>query len=141
LRGGVTTFSAVLDAEEVVGRIMRARKLSSVTIGSFDRLCLDGCFLIVEVEGLLRAGLSFSFSLEGLRLSSALDAIDARPIRLGERDTALVDGARDCRPDVTALVATFESDEFVGAVSDAGSFTGLVGDLGFGLWNPVDGDV
>jgi hypothetical protein len=52
----------------------------------------------------------------------------------------LVVGARDCRLGAAAG-ATFERDEAVGAVIDAGSFAGLVGDLGFGLWNPVGGEV
>lgn len=49
-------------------------------------------------------------------------------------------GARDWRFGAVA-VATFERDEAVGAVIDAGSFAGLVGDFGFGLWNPLDGEV
>jgi len=135
-RGGVMTFSVVFEAEDVVGRIIRARKLSSVGAGCFGRLCRDGCFLSVEVEGLPKTGRSLS-SLDGLWCSSCFcDKL----AWLRDRDTVLVLGARDCRLGAAA-VATFERDEAVGAVIDAGSFAGLVGDFGFGLWNPVVGDV
>lgn len=44
------TFSAVFEAEDVVGRIMRAKKPSSAgALGG--RLCLDGCFFSCEGGG------------------------------------------------------------------------------------------
>lgn len=49
------------------------------------------------------------------------------------------DGARDCRAG-GADPLIFDRDDAVGAVIDAGSFAGLVGDLGRGLLNMLWGD-
>jgi hypothetical protein len=107
---------------------MRARKLSSAGAVCLGRLCRDGCFFNVEVEGLPRAGRSPSI-LDGLRCNSCFcDKL----AWLGDRDTVLVGGPSDCRPD-TAAIETLERDDAVGAVIDAGNLAGLVGDLGFGL--------
>jgi hypothetical protein len=136
VRGGVMIFSVVFEAEDVVGRIIRARKLSSAGAVCLGRLCCDGCFFSEEVEGLPMAGRSLS-SLDDLWCSSCFcDKV----AWLRDRDTVLAVGAIDSRLGAAA-VATFESDEAVGAVIDAGNLAGLVGDFGFGLWNPVDGDV
>jgi hypothetical protein len=129
-------FSVVFEAEDVVGRIIRARKLSSAGAVCLGRLCRDGCFFNVEVEGLPRAGRSMS-SLDDLWWGSCFCD---RLAWLRARDTVLAAGARDWRFGAAA-VATFERDEAVGAVIDAGSFAGLVGDFGLGLWKPVDGEV
>ena len=45
----------------------------------------------------------------------------------------------DCLPVGAGAPAVFDPEEAVWAVKDAGSFTGLVGDLGLGLTNPVCG--
>jgi hypothetical protein len=128
-------FSVVFDADEVVGRIIRARKFSSAGADGLGRLCRDGCFFSVEVEGLPSAGRSLSI-LGGLWNSCFCDKL----AWLRARETVLVAGVRDWRVGTTA-VATFEREEAVGAVIDDGSFAGFVGDFGLGLWKPVDGEV
>lgn len=64
-RGGVIIFSVVFEAEDVVGRIILARKLSSAGTACLGRLWRDGCFFSAEVEGRPRAGRSLS-SLDDL---------------------------------------------------------------------------
>lgn len=146
LLGGVVGLSAVFDADDVVGRIIRARKPSSA--GALDgRLCREGCFFNVPGGGPREGLLLPLLSVEGLRVN--VDFVVVVLARLGERVEAwcawreLVDvmfpdaRLRDCRGGGTAPVAVFEPDEAVCAVKEAGSLTGLVGDLGLGLWNPV----
>lgn len=66
-------------------------------------------------------------------------------MRLGDRDWIVLPGkvpeARlsDCLGAGGGAPASFDPEEAVWAVSDAGSLTGRVGDLGFGLTKPVWG--
>jgi hypothetical protein len=109
---------------------------SSAAEVCFGRLWCDGCFFTDAGAGLAEAGLSWS-SFEGFLVSPCLGA---KFVRLGFLDTSLVDGASDWRlDDVAAGVAPFWPDEAVWVVRDAGSFTGLVGDFGLGLWNALGG--
>lgn len=146
--GGVSgCFSRVFDADDVVGRIMRARNPSSAGVPP-GKLCLDDCFFRVEGGGPRDGLLLVLLIIEGLRFN--VEAVVVA--RLGDRAIALcacnefacwtLPDARlsDCLlADSGAAPAVLDPDEAVCAVKDAGSFTGLVGDLGFGLTNPVCG--
>ena len=121
----------------MVGRIIRARKLSSAGAACLGRLCLDDCFRRDAEGGGPRAGRAFS-SLEDLCRNSCFGP---RLVLLGDRDTTLVDAPSDCWAGAAAAAATFESDEDVGAVKDDGSLTGFVGNLGLGLMKVLGGDV
>lgn len=128
--------SNVLDAEEVVGRIIRARNPSSAGALEGGKLCLDDCFFNVEGGG-PREGLLLCPRVDGLRVK-----VDVVVARLGERDSGWeFPDARLRERRITgagaAAEAVLEPEEAVCAVKEAGSFTGLVGDLGFGLTNPV----
>ena len=82
LFGGVNGLSAVFDAEDVVGRIIRARKESSA--GALDgRLCREGCFFNAPGGGPREGLLLPLFSVEGLRVN--VDFVVVVLARLGER--------------------------------------------------------
>lgn len=150
LFGGVVAFSAVLDAEDVVGRIIRAKKPSSAG-AVCGRLCLDDCFFSCEGGGPRDGRLCDWLSVDGLRVRD-FGAV-AVLARLGDRDT----GGCACRefvawefPDARLeerleavgcgdAIAVLEPEEAVCAVKEAGSLIGLVGDRGLGLTKPVCG--
>jgi hypothetical protein len=85
------------------------------------------------------------FRVEGLRFN--VEAVELA--RLGDRDTVWSVGTEcvvwrlpdarlsDCLLAGAGPVAVLDPEEAVCAVRDAGSLTGLVGDLGFGLTKPV----
>ncbi len=130
-------FSAVFDADAVVGLIIRARKPSSAGGAFCGRFVLDGCFFKVFGGGPSDGLLLELLRVEGFLVSPDLDVVVAR---LGDRVApawTLPDALlRDCLLG-GAAVAALDPDEAVCAVNDAGSLTGFVGDLGRGLWKPV----
>jgi hypothetical protein len=81
LFGGVSGFSAVLLADEVVGLIILARKESSAGGGWCGKLVLDACFLIAAGGGPRDGLLEPLFKVEGFRAGAPLAL-------LGERDAA-----------------------------------------------------
>lgn len=123
LGSGTSGFSAVFAADEVVGRIILARKESGAAAPAAGRLVRDGCFFSFEGGG----------PSDGLLLA-----------RLGDRDWAVPGNVpdallSDCLAAGGGGVDSFEPEEAVCAVSDAGSLIGRVGDLGFGFTKPVCG--
>ncbi len=141
LRGGVIgAFSVVLEDDAWVGRIIRARKLSSTSFSFFvGGYSFAACFgggpklgrgrLMVELC-LLRLLFAPGFVAEVV-------AVEALAL-LGERPTGsivwMVPLAREC--DCRAAL-TLEPEAAVWVISPAGSRTGRVGDLGLGLTNPM----
>jgi len=132
--GGVAgAFSAVLDAEEVVGRIIRARKPSSAGAVFCDRFGLDGCFF-KSFGGGPREGRCVAL----LRVAGFLAplVLEVTVARLGERvdpDVIFPDALlKDCLLGGGAF-AVLDPEDAVCAVKEAGSLTGLVGDFGRGL--------
>jgi len=128
--GGVGgAFSFVLEDDDWVGRIIRARKPSSTCFSLWAEATLDegcfgggptvgrdpwieeGCFLIVRPP----PG-PFTLTL-----------LAGRPEVVPELRPP------DRLPDAAA---PFDTDDAVGAIRDDGKLTGFVGDFGFGLTNP-----
>jgi len=138
--------AAVLDADDVVGRIIRFKKESSAG-ADFDKLCRDGCFFKAAGGGPREGLLVVLFRVDGFRgcLAAAVPLT-----RLGERgnpwlDCRLLTGCAlpearlsDCREGGDPE-AVLEPEDAVCAINEAGSLTGLVGDLGFGFTKPVCG--
>jgi hypothetical protein len=139
LFGGVAgAFSAVLDAEEVVGRIMRARNPSSAGAVD-DNVVLDGCFFKLLGGGPSDGRLVALLRVDGFLVGPVFEEVVARLGDLVLPDWIFPDALlRDCLLGGGAL-AVFDPEEAVCAVRDAGSLTGFVGDFGLGLWNPVCG--
>jgi hypothetical protein len=143
-RGGVMAFSATLDADAWVGRIIRARKLSSTCfsflVGGYS---LAGCFGGGPKlgRGLLMVELCLLSVLAPAALVAVVATVETLP-RLGERPrgsaACMLPLAleSDCLPGLT-----LEPEAVVCVVRRSGSRTGRVGDLGFGLTNaPPAGD-
>jgi len=86
LFGGVKGgFSAVFEAEEVVGRIILAKKPSSAGAVCCGRLCRDVCFFNAAGGGPSDGLLDPGFKVDGFRVRVDFAVVLAR---LGERDTA-----------------------------------------------------
>ena len=85
LFGGVVTFSAVLEAEEVVGRIIRAKNPSSAGV-LCGRLCLEGCFFNCDGGGPSDGLLCVLFRVDGFRFKVDFGTV-AVLARLGDRDS------------------------------------------------------
>jgi hypothetical protein len=83
--GGVAgAFSAVFDADEVVGLIIRARNPSSAGAVVCDKLCLDGCFFRSFGGGPREGLFAALLRVEGFRVRPVFEVTVAR---LGERVT------------------------------------------------------
>lgn len=77
-------FSAVLEDDEAVGRIIRARNPSSAGALKCDKLCLEGGLLLAgggPSDGLLLP----LFTVEGFL--TKFDDVVVALVRLGERDS------------------------------------------------------
>jgi hypothetical protein len=128
--GGVKgTFSVVLEDEACVGLIIRARKLSSTWDSRLG--AASGSAFLGGTPRLGRLRVVVEDCFVGL-----LDVPEpVTLVRLGAR--FVVAGACSEDLDCPRAAFPFDTEEAVGAVKDAGKLTGLVGDLGFSLTNPV----
>lgn len=127
--GGVltSTFSCVLLAELAVGRIMRSKKppsgafVPATLMRGFDFGCSKGRDLGgKEVRAVLWRRCATGFGWEEVRSLLAAETLLAR---LGDREGG-------------GTPSNFAAEAVVGAVADAGSLTGRVGDLGRGFVKP-----
>ena len=130
----------------MVGRIILERKESPPGAIWAGRLGRDGCFFRDVGAGPSDGLLVGLFAVDGFPEVEE-DSVGAGILAsLGDRERALASDellgklpdARlsDCLP-VGGAAESFEPEEAVWAVSDAGSLTGRVGDLGLGLTKPV----